>query len=79
VLNPHTQGPAFIEQFDPMLKTHYSPFKNKFLLAKSSEPILDLTDTHLIPDDDDEEILNLSRLSDGGGKPMTSGGYHMSA
>ena len=61
-----------------MLKTHYSPFKNKFLLAKSCEPILDLTDTHLIPDDE-EEILNLSRLSDGGGKPMTSGGYHMSA
>jgi hypothetical protein len=61
-----------------MLKTHYSPFKNKFLLAKSSEPILDLSETHLIPDDE-EEILNLSRLSDGGGKPMTSGGYHMSA
>ena len=61
-----------------MLKTHYSPFKNKFLLAKSSEPILDLTDTHLIPDDE-EDILNLSRLSDGGGKPMSSGGYHMSA
>jgi hypothetical protein len=35
----------------------------------------------MIPDDDDEEILNLSRLSDGG-KPMTSGGgrgYHVSA
>jgi len=66
-----------------MLKTQYSPFKNKFLLAKSSEPILDLSETHMIPDDDDEadEVLNLSRLSDGG-KPMTSGGgrgYHMSA
>jgi hypothetical protein len=58
-----------------MLKTQYSPFKNKFLLAKSSEPILDLSDTHMIPDDEADEVLNLSRLSDGGKR----GGYHMSA
>jgi len=39
-----------------MLKTQYSPFKNKFLLAKSSEPAIELvTNSGIISESDDGE------------------------